>query len=126
MTTLTATNRAIRRALKDALPACKFSVRGKRASMMTETTISLMAAPWAAVEAESPYWDGGHVQLNHFQLQGDMPDSRICNGVHLTLQCWQALARAVAIAHAVEPRFGQGYRFLTVQIGKYDKSFKII
>lgn len=126
MTTLAATNRKIRRALKDALPACKFSVVGARASMMTDTTISLMAAPWPAVEAGSRYWDGGHVQLNHFQLQGDMPESHICNGVQLTARCWRTLARATAIALAVEPRFGQGFHFLNVQIGKYKKSFRVI
>jgi hypothetical protein len=111
----------IRTQLKREFPDCTFSVVKSEASMCGEVDISLMKAPFNAIE-KNEHWSD-YAQLNEYQLRNPYRETTMCNGALLTQQAWDTMKRVVEIADATG-EFDTQFTFLSVNIGKWDKPFQ--
>jgi len=129
----------VRQQLKQEFPTCKFSVTKQSFSGGSSITVALMAAPFQVfakdVDANGNPQGKDYTQLNHFQLRRafdyDRRDPGVCNGVFLTPQAWQVLARAVAIGQRYNWDNSDIYTdytdvnyYFSINIGKWNRPFQ--
>jgi len=134
----------IRQRLKKEFPECKFSVRCRYFSGGSEITISLMESDFEVFNRDYRQNRNGrfyteddykYAQLNHyvFLRHGFDDVDGYNNGMYLTRKAWNVLKRVVEMAN--------GYRYddsdaqidyfdtnfyLDLEIGKWDKPFKVL
>ena len=127
----------VRKQLNTEFPKCKWSVRIQRYSGGQSLGVYLMGAPFkvfAIPKTINGYDNGGHAQLNKYQLLDKYPDNkRICNGRYLTKKAWTVLKRACEIMDAdnwdrsdiMVDYFDVNY-YSDISIGKWNKDFTFL
>ena len=131
----------VRQQLKKEIPACKFSVTSKWFSGGSEISVSLMAAPFPVFAKDEDVngneQEKDYAQLNHYQLRRGFDYSHhhpgVCNGVYLTPEAWEVLARAVEIGQLhnwdnsdIQTDYFDVNYWFHINIGKWDKPFQIV
>ena len=127
----------VRKQLKNEFPKCKWSVTIQRYSGGQSLDVYLMGAPFkifARDKMTNGYDNGGHAQLNKYQLTSKYPgDERIYNGHYLTKKAWDVLKRACEIMDAdnwdrsdiMVDYFDVNY-YSSISIGKWNKDFTFL
>lgn len=125
----------IRIELKKQFPDCKFSVAKESYSMGQSLHLSLMSAPFEAVQSMTDINGNLHekyyFKLNQYQLKSDFDENRnICNGIKLTQKAWEVLKKATEIANKdnwdnseLQTDYFDVNYYFHLEIGKWDKPF---
>jgi hypothetical protein len=125
----------VRIELKKQFPNCKFSVVKESYSMGQSLTVSLMSAPFEAVQSMIDVNGNKHekyyFQLNQYQLKNDFDyNENICNGIKLTKEAFEVLKKATEIANKenwdksdIQSDYFNVNFYFHLAIGKWDKPF---
>ena len=135
----------IRTKLKEKYPSCKFSVTSEYFAGGSSISISLMEAPFNAMEhpgndvdedyknACIDHFNKGHCQLNQYSFNDADREKRRNNGCVLTIECFEMLKDVISIVNSYNRSdcdsmidyFNVNFYF-DINLGKWDKPFKRI
>ena len=117
----------IRKVFKKTLLGTKWSIRIQTFSGGSSISITLREAPYQVLEAKQihPYMQRGYSQLSEYTLDDYDSEERISNGAVLTPAGWKLFCDVVKFLDSLN-WFNVRDSFLHLQIGDWDRPFKVV